>query len=113
MKTSIFCLLLLTCGPALFGHPTDPLVARSEVSAQRIELQLTNLQQQPTLVSLVNLDQGPVYTNRVRKHNGYSLTLDLAELPAGRYLLQVKQGKVLRQQVVVKTAAGLISSDWK
>ena len=106
--------LLFTCGPALsFANATDPLVTRTQVEDFRLDLQLANLQGQRTLVSLKNLDGGSVYYTRVREHNGYALTLDLSKLPAGRYLLKVKQDEVLRQQVVVKSAAGLYCSDWK
>ena len=110
----LFVALLFTCGPALLtAADTNPLVTRSMINNFSLELKLANLQGQRTLVSLKNLDGGSVYYRRVREHNGYALTMDLAELPAGRYLLKVKQEGVLRQQVIVKSDAGLYCSDWK
>ena len=111
----LFFVLLCTCVSALANNGTtdDPLVTRTEVEAFQLGLQLINLQGVRTVVTLKQLDGSAHYQTRVKEHKGYAVSLPLAEAPEGRYLLTVKQGKTLRQQVVVKSAAGVMISDWK
>ena len=95
------------------GGVTDPLVTRTRVVDFKLDLKLINLQQQRTVVTLRQLDGTTHHQTRIKDHNGYALSMQLRDVPAGRYLLTVKQGKRLRQQVVVKSAAGILCSDWK
>ncbi|CAH1002396.1 hypothetical protein LEM8419_03291 [Neolewinella maritima] len=116
MKSFFFLALLCTSVPAL-AHTevtdTDALVARTQVDAFELNVQLINLQGQRAVITLQQLDGTTGYQTRVKEHNGYTLTLQLDEVPAGRYLLTVKQGKTVRRQVVVKSAAGILCSEWK
>ncbi|WP_420459126.1 hypothetical protein [Neolewinella sp.] len=92
---------------------TDPLVTRTQVEDFRLNLKLVNLQKQRTVITLKQLDGTTHHQTRIKEHNGYALSMQLRDVPAGRYLLTVKQGKRLRQQVIVKSAAGIRCSDWK
>ena len=92
---------------------TDPLVTRTQVANFRLDLKLINLQQQRTVITLRHLDGTTHHQTRIKEHNGYSLSMQLRDVPAGRYLLTVKQGKRLRQQVIVKSDTGILCSDWK
>ncbi|MEM9527091.1 MAG: hypothetical protein AAGA31_10800, partial [Bacteroidota bacterium] len=73
-----------------------------------------NLEKEKTMVQLINLDSDrEVFTDQIRKHNGYRYKLQLDQLSHGRYLLKVKKGKTLRQQVLLVTGNGILCSDWK
>ncbi|WP_420457674.1 hypothetical protein [Neolewinella sp.] len=118
MKSLLFLVLFATAfNPAYAGATVDgvtnPLVARTQVKDFRLDLKLVNLQKQRTVITLQQLDGTTHYQTRIKEHNGYALSMQLRDVPAGRYLLTVKQGKVLRQQVIVKSAAGIMCSDWK
>ena len=118
MKSFLFLALLTTAftsakAGTITDGVTDPLVARTRVEDFRLDLKLVNLQQQRTVITLKQLDGTTHHRTRIKEHNGYALSMHLRDVPAGRYLLTVKQGKRLRQQVVVKSAAGILCSDWK
>jgi len=96
------------------SNPNEPLIVRSYTGATGLEVKLANLEQEVTKISLTNLDQDKLYfSDVVRKHNGYSWNINLDQLPEGRYLLSVDKGDTLRRQVLLKTATGLMCSDWK
>lgn len=96
------------------SNPEEPLIVRSQAGITGLEVILANLEQEATKISLTDLDKDEVYFSEViRKHNGYSMNLQLDKLPEGRYLLSVKKGEALRRQVLLKTEAGLMCSAWK
>jgi hypothetical protein len=114
MKSLLFICLLGTCVPALANTSVEPLVTRSSVTDQQLYITLANLQQQTTYVQVRRLDDDQVYLKkRVSKHNGYRASIELSDMPNGRYLIEVKKDDTLRQQVVVKTDHGLLCSAWK
>lgn len=113
---SVFALLLFASAPvfANSSNPHEPLIVRSQIAEGGLEIVLANLEQETTTLSLTSLDRTKkVFTDHIRKHNGYSYKLDLEKLKKGRYLLAVKKGDVVRQQVILITKDGMMCSDWK
>ena len=119
MKTLLFAFALSASvfAPVAIGAApltVEPIITRSTVQAERLELTLANLEQELTVVRLTNLDDDFVYySDRIRNHNGFGVSLDLKELPAGRYVLSVRKGDVSRSQVILKNERGVMCSDWK
>lgn len=121
MKNLVFPLIAffsLLTAPA-FAHEaetsaTEPLIVRSQMMPGGLEVLIANLEQEKTSISLVNLDNGlEIFTDRIRKHNGYSYNLNFDQLEFGRYLLKVKKGRTVRKQVILKAETGILCSDWK
>lgn len=120
MKNLIYATILLSsfvsipADAASIPFPDEPMIVRSQVGVMGLEVIIANLEQAITRVSLTNLDTDVQhFSDVVRKHNGYSWNLNLDKLPEGRYLLAVKKGDTVRQQVLLKTAAGVMCSAWK
>ena len=117
MKTLLFTALLCTCVPAATFAASDaasPLITRSVIAGERLDLHFANLQQQRTEVQITSLDNGTEHFRKViTKHNGYRLALGLEDLTDGRYAVTVSQGEVVRKLVILKTEAGTMISDWK
>jgi hypothetical protein len=94
--------------------PDEPMITRSHMAVGGLEVMLANLEKEATSIKLINLDSNQTYfTDVVRKRNGYSWNLKLDKLPIGRYVLKIKKGDTLRQQVILKTEAGVMTSAWK
>ncbi len=112
---TFFCIAFIpaTASSTAADGLADPLVTRTQVREFQLDLKLINLQQQRTVITLKQLDGATHHQTRIKEHNGYALSMQLCDVPAGRYLLTVKQGKRLRQQVIVKSATGIMCSDWK
>ncbi|SEP79081.1 hypothetical protein [Neolewinella agarilytica] len=113
---SVFALFLFAASPVFANsdNPHEPLIVRSQVAEGGLEIVLANLEQQTTTLSLTRLDRKKkVFTDFIRKHNGYSYKLALDKLKNGRYLLAVKKGDVIRQQVILISDQGMMCSDWK
>ena len=120
MKNLVFTLVALfsLCSAPAFAHETDtgkePLIVRSQMMPGGLEVLIANLEQEKTTITFTNLDTGlDIFTDRIRKHNGYSYNLNFDKLTFGRYLLTVKKGKAVRQQVILKAETGIMCSDWK
>lgn len=120
MKSLIYLAIVISSfvsqpvGAAALPNPDEPLIVKSQLGVMGLELTVANLEQTTTTVTLTCLDNGDKhFTDIIRKHNGYSYNLHLDELPEGRYCLAVKKGKTLRQQILLKTADGVMCSDWK
>lgn len=116
MKTLLFTALLCTCVPAVTfaaSDPVTPLITRSAMVGECLNLQLANLQQQRTEVEITSLDHGTEHFRKVvTKHNGYRVALGLEDLTNGRYVVTVTQGETVRKLIILKTDAGTMTSDW-
>lgn len=67
-----------------------------------VSIQLSNLQQMHTTITIKSLDGKTTYHRwNVRNHNGYRQTIDLSALQHGRYIFEVKQGKKGKQQIIL------------
>ncbi|MEM8584113.1 MAG: hypothetical protein AAGF87_07590 [Bacteroidota bacterium] len=98
--------LFLMCayGPLSAHEPSteDPMQVTTEVDGMDLNLRLINLEQEDTFVNLSTIDGNEVFfTERITKHNGYAMALQLHELPDGKYLLTIKKGDTVKNQVVV------------
>lgn len=112
-KCMLLGLLLALMLPAFsFAHaPVEPILVKTKaIDDEKVHVRLANLQQEMTTVTLETLKGDVLYSQNVRKHNGYTISLDLAELPDGRYLLRVSQADTELQQVVVKNENGIALS---
>lgn len=114
-----FTFMFLATATALAAPTTpatagEPLIVRSHLAEGGLELMIANLEQETTVVTLTSLTTNRVlFNDRIRKHNGYSYNINLDELHYGRYVLAVKKGDAVRQQVILVNGRGVSCSDWK
>ncbi|MGB3799700.1 MAG: hypothetical protein WA952_07775 [Lewinella sp.] len=115
MKSLLFAFVLASSVPAVATAATvEPLITRTFIEEDRLEITLANLEQERTTVRLTDLNNHTEYfSERIKNHNGYGVCLSLDQLPEGRYVLSVQKGDTVRRQVVLKTATGTMCSDWK
>jgi len=121
MQTLVCTLLALFsfCTAPAFAHSadtsaTEPLIVRSQMMPGGLEVLIANLEQENASITLVDLEDGQeIFTDRIRKHNGYSYNLNFDKLAFGRYQLEVKKGKTVRKQVILKAETGVVCSNWK
>ena len=78
------------------------LLKVSQMEDNVLLLQVANMQQASTTVSLADLNGNTYFRQQVSKHNGYSWKVNLAEAPDGRYVLRVQQKGEQRSQVIYK-----------
>jgi len=106
MKKSLFMMLLLgltfSISLSATTNPDGSMIARTKVVKEKtINLQLLNLKQQETQVTLTDLyENEKFYGTVIRKHNGFVKQLNLKKLKDGNYLIKVKSGDETLQQVV-------------
>lgn len=105
LRSGLLALFLLCAYAPVSAHAQssdDPMNVRSEVEGMSINLLFSNLQQETTTVNLSNIDGEDVYfTEYIRDHNGYNMSLQMDELPDGKYLLTIKKGDTIKNQVIV------------
>ncbi|MFK8161379.1 MAG: hypothetical protein AB8H12_02865 [Lewinella sp.] len=100
--------------PAATATVGEPLIVRSQVAEGGLEVMIANLEQETAIITLTSLTTDRVlFNDRIRKHNGYSYSLNLDELHHGRYILAVKKGKTVRKQVILVNSKGAMCSAWK
>lgn len=90
----------------------DPQLKSKVVDEHTVVVQLFNLQQEVTKISIQSLDGETTYFQEyIRKHNGYLRKINLENLQDGRYLIQVDHsGKTKTQVILVKDKAMQLSS---
>ncbi len=93
----------LTAAPAA----SNPVKLKGDIVASGLlDVQLTNLMQQPTRVLLESYSGVAYFQDYVKGHNGYRKLLNLSNIPEGTYLLKVQQGEAIITMVVKHEAAG-------
>ncbi|MFT5998381.1 MAG: hypothetical protein ACI81P_000834 [Neolewinella sp.] len=103
-----------TAAPAVVTTVGEPLIVRSHLAEGGLEVIIANLQQETATITLTSLTTDrELFNDRIRKHNGYSYSLNLDELHHGRYILAVKKGKTTRKQVILVNSKGAMCSEWK
>jgi len=91
----MFAFISLPAGASSLPNDTEPLIVRSQMGMMGLEVTLANLEQERTTITLTSLDVGTQhFVDHVRKHNGYSWSFKLDELPDGQVLLK-DEGKVM------------------
>jgi hypothetical protein len=114
-------LSILTLAVAVFwcttlgatSTPDKLLMKTHTVENTHLVLQLANLQQQKTVVSISDF-AGTTYSRQtITDHNGYSVSMDLEQLPEGRYVLLVSQNGQQMKQIIYKNENMLLVSKIK
>ena len=116
LAITLLALFVLTTAPAAAHNDanTEPLIVRSKVMEGGLEVLVANLEQAKTVITLTNLDtKREMFSDRIRKHNGYSYNLNMDKLKPGRYLLSVTKGKEVRKQVLLVADGNVRCSAWK
>lgn len=91
----VFSTMVLVSLTFLAQANTTPVagkvIVKAETEGKTLTLQLANLQQLSTKVTITSLDGDTSYhANWIEDHNGYTQSIDLENLPEGRYKLTVK-----------------------
>ncbi|HMN91229.1 MAG TPA: hypothetical protein PKD70_08775 [Saprospiraceae bacterium] len=99
------CFALATAAP-LMANDVFPVennnLSVTTAGSKTIVIALKNLQQKRAMLSIEDLDGTIIhYQETIAKRNGYRKTLNLSNLPVGKYLLVVKEGGRKYQQVIV------------
>jgi hypothetical protein len=91
--------------------PAKMLVKVHQLETGVLHLQLANLQKVNTTITLHDLDGTSYFRQQVNDHNGYSIKLNLSEVPAGRYVMRIHQadGKEV-SQIIYKSEDQLLLS---
>jgi hypothetical protein len=100
--------------PTLANTPPIEFILNVEtVDQNHLILQLANLQQETTVISLQDFEGNTYFRQTVTKHNGYAANINLEALPEGRYLLRINRKDSQIDQVVVKNEDTLFVSQPK
>lgn len=93
--------------------PAKLLLKVEAVDQSHLTLHLANLQQEMTVLRILDFD-GAVYLRKtITEHNGYALNINLEDLPDGRYFLRVTQKGSQVDQVIFKGEGLLLVSQPK
>ena len=79
----------------------EPRIYVKHVEGKSFKLQLANLMQKTTKVTISDLKDGLYFEAYVSKHNGYARKIILDGVNDGRYLLNVSQDGVTYSKVMV------------
>lgn len=94
-----------------FSADPAEVVFRSQVTGEKsVKIQLYNLAKEKTTLQVQNLEGKVLFEQQIRNHNGYSLLLNLGQLPEGNYIIQVSQEDGAKAQVVRVNEDGLLLS---
>lgn len=99
----VLALMALTFTASADNEPDGQLLIKSKVVEQNVlVVQLVNLQQEATRVSIQSLDGDTTFfQENIRKHNGYIRKINLENLKDGRYLIEVTQDDIAKKQVIL------------
>ncbi|MCB0546843.1 MAG: hypothetical protein KDD19_04595 [Phaeodactylibacter sp.] len=101
--------LPLWAAPAITS-PGEITFRTRAIDQKSIAVQLYNLAQETTTLQVQNREGQVYFEKRISKHNGFSMLLDLEQLPEGSYILSVKRKDGVKTQVVRVTEDGLLLS---
>lgn len=79
-------------------------------NADVLLLRVANLQQESTVVKLMDLNGSTYYRQAIKDHNGYAMKVNIAAIPEGRYILSVEQKEERRTQVIYKSEDHILVS---
>lgn len=84
------------------------------VESKTIHLQVVNLQQEKAYITLSDADDDVTfYAKTVKNHNGFTENINLAALPSGRYVIEVRTKAKTIKQVVRVNEYGVLFSDFR
>lgn len=113
-KKVLAALILAAMALPVWAHTADDggFTFHSETAdAKAVVIQLANLAEQPTVIAVKSLHGFTYHKERITGRNGFRTKLILDQMPAGKYLITVKQGDAEKTQVVRITEKGLLLSD--
>lgn len=114
MKTTLFLLAwtLLSCLMVNHARAEVPILFLCQAEdAHQLQVQLANLMQKPTQVTLETENGRILFREAVLQHNGYLQKLDLRKLEAGTYVLRIwQEGEEVIQKVEVHADGLTLSS---
>ncbi|MCO6476467.1 MAG: hypothetical protein J5I94_07590 [Phaeodactylibacter sp.] len=90
--------------------PGEITVKTKAVEQKSVAVHLYNLGQETTTLQIQGRQGKVYYEKNIFNHNGFSMLLDLEQLPEGSYILYVKQKDEVKSQVVRVTEEGLLLS---
>lgn len=93
--------------------PAKLLLKVEAVNESHLTLHLANLQQETTVLRILDFDGATYLRKTITEHNGYALDINLEDLPEGRYLLRVNQKDSQVDQVIFKGDGLLLVSQPK
>ncbi len=88
-----------------FTPTPPPVIAKTKlIKSKTIEIQLANLEQKYTYVSITDMKGKLVYFSEgVKNHNGFHKAVNIQNLTNGNYMIKVKsKGEELKQIFQVK-----------
>lgn len=107
-------LLLTAMSLPMWATPTatpgEITVKTKAVEQKSVAIHLYNLGQEMTTLQIQGRQGKVYYEKNIFNHNGFSMLLDLEQLPEGSYILYVKQKDEVKSQVVRVTEEGLLLS---
>lgn len=113
-STLVVALSLLCSYSYANTSPTEPgkmLVNVHQPESGVLMLQLANLQQINTTITLHNLEGDSYFRQQVNKHNGYLLKIGLSGIPNGRYIMRIRQANGQEvNQIIYKSEDQLLLS---
>ena len=80
---------------------SEPKIYVKHIEGKSFKLQLANLMQKTTKVTISDLQEGLYFEAYVSKHNGYARKIILDGVKDGRYLLNVSQDGVTYSKVML------------
>lgn len=102
--------LPLWAAPATNARPGEITFKTRAVEQKSLSIRLYNLEQEKTTFQLRDRQGNVYFEENIYNHNGFSMLLDLAQLPEGSYILYAKQKDEVKSQVVRVTEDGLLLS---
>ena len=91
--------------------PTGEITFKTKtVENKSVAILLYNLNQEKTTVQVQDRQGNVYYEKRINHHNGFSMQLDLEQLPEGSYVIQVSRKDGKTSQVVRVMEDGLMLS---
>ena len=91
--------------------PTGEITFKTKtVENKSVAILLYNLNQEKTTVQVQDRQGNVYYEKRINHHNGFSMQLDLEQLPEGSYVIQVSRKDGKTSQVVRVMEDGLLLS---
>ena len=102
MKRSFFLAVIFIANLQLNAiNPINFTAETKIVNTKTLSLQLVNLQENVTNISITNLKEDvEFFTQSIKTRNGFTTNLNLKNLENGKYLLIVKNNGTTQKQVI-------------
>ncbi|MCB0559539.1 MAG: T9SS type A sorting domain-containing protein [Lewinellaceae bacterium] len=102
--------LPMWAAPATANATGEITIKTKAVDSKSIAIYLYNLDKEKTTLQVRDRHGNVYFQKRINHHNGFSMLLDLEQLPAGSYIIQVNRKDGASSQVVRVMEEGLLLS---